>query len=64
MDQQEYIDELIIKCLSGEAGVDESKELSRWMDADKEHLAYFLKMKMQPWNIRRSKGKRSMINLR
>jgi len=45
MDQQEYIDELIIKCLSGEAGVDESKELSRWMDADKEHLAYFLKMK-------------------
>ena len=31
MDQQEYIDELIIKCLSGEAGVDESKELSRWM---------------------------------
>ena len=23
MDQQEYIDELIIKCLSGEAGVDE-----------------------------------------
>ena len=42
MDQQEYIDELIIKCLSGEAGVDASKELSRWMDADKEHLAYFL----------------------
>ena len=50
MDQQEYIDELIIKCLSGEAGVDESKELSRWMDADKEHLAYFLKMK-NIWDI-------------
>lgn len=41
MDQQEYIDELIIKCLSGEAGVDESKELSRWMDADKEHFGLF-----------------------
>ncbi|MFR1135378.1 MAG: hypothetical protein ACLSFV_16200 [Bacteroides xylanisolvens] len=52
MDQQEYIDELIIKCLSGEAGVDESKELSRWMDADKEHLAYFLKMK-NIWDISR-----------
>ena len=50
MDQQEYIDELIIKCLSGEAGVDESKELSRWMDADKKHLAYFLKMK-NIWDI-------------
>lgn len=50
MNQHKYVDELIVKYLLKEAKDEEIQELSRWIDEDKEHLSYFLKMK-NLWDI-------------